>query len=113
MDKELKKYLLEQCRKWMLPEELNALRRTTLTKYGEEITRKIALKEKEMELLYGYKDRKTNKLVSLGKEELENKIAHRLLKDHESELINNCPRCGSLARTPNAKQCRFCNYDWH
>ena len=26
---------------------------------------------------------------------------------------NNCPKCGKLARTPKAKQCRYCFYNWH
>ncbi len=113
MEKELKKYLIEQCRKWMLPEELKALRRSTLTEFGQESTNKIASRNIKMELIYGFNDDKTNELVSLGKDELENQIAIRLLKDHEQELINNCPSCGALARTPFAKQCRFCRHDWH
>ena len=28
-------------------------------------------------------------------------------------FLNNCPKCDKLARTPMAKQCRFCTHDWH
>ena len=28
-------------------------------------------------------------------------------------LINSCLRCGQLARTPLARQCRCCGYSWH
>jgi uncharacterized C2H2 Zn-finger protein len=27
--------------------------------------------------------------------------------------VNRCPRCGEVAKTPKAKQCRFCKHDWH
>lgn len=113
MTEELKKYLLEQCRDWMLPEEIRALRRIGLTEHGEQNTREIALKEFKMEKTYGFSDVNTNKLVELGEERLKLKIAERLLKDSRDKIINNCPKCGLLARTPKAKLCRYCGHDWH
>ena len=42
------------------------------------------------------------------------RTATRILAEHaESIYFNNCPVCGKLARTPVAKQCRFCFYNWH
>jgi hypothetical protein len=32
--------------------------------------------------------------------------------DHGIDIINTCPQCGQLARTPLAKQCRHCGHDW-
>lgn len=41
-------------------------------------------------------------------------IADKLYAEHGGEsLFNNCPRCQLLARTPLAKQCRYCGHDWH
>jgi hypothetical protein len=38
----------------------------------------------------------------------------RILKEHQGEIVLNCcPRCNALARTPRARQCRFCGHDWH
>jgi hypothetical protein len=113
MTAELQKYLLEQCRDWMLPEEIRALTRFGLTTYGEEGTRKVALAEPKMEAMYGFADEKTNQLVEMGKEKMQIRIAERLLKDSADTIINNCPQCGKLARTPRAKQCRHCKHDWH
>ena len=113
MTDELKKYLLEQCRAWMLNEEIVALRRTGLTEHGEKVSRRSALYDFTMEKLYGFGNDKVNELVALGEVEMKNKIAQRLLADHGHELINNCPKCGGLARTPHARQCRHCGYDWH
>ena len=113
MTAELKKYLLDYCRGWMLPEELNALRRLSLTEKGKLTTERIASENPKMELLYGFQDEKTNLLVALGKKALETHIAQRILRYHKEKVINDCPQCGKLARTPKAKQCRYCQHDWH
>jgi len=39
-------------------------------------------------------------------------VRDRVLKEHP-ELINRCPRCKRVARTPRARQCRWCFQDWH
>jgi hypothetical protein len=37
-----------------------------------------------------------------------------ILDEHRAEVrFNYCCRCGGLARTPKARQCRFCRHDWH
>ena len=113
MTDELKKYLLEHCRAWMSATEVVALRRIELTEHGEEVAKKSALSEFKMEKIYQFGDEKVNELVKLGREKMEMAIAKRLLKEHGGELINNCPKCGRLARTPYAKQCRHCGHDWH
>jgi ribosomal protein L40E len=113
MNEELKKYLLEQCRDWMAPEEIKALNRIGFTENGEEVTRRGELVEFKMEAMYGFADDKTSELVAMGRKRMEIEIAMRLLNRSIDEVINNCPKCGRLARTPRAKQCRQCGYDWH
>jgi len=52
-------------------------------------------------------------LIKNGAEEFYKKTANRIVNDNgEIELFNNCPNCGKLARTPKAKQCRFCENKW-
>ena len=111
MESELKKYLLEQCRDWMLDDEKVVLRRLSLTEYGEITTRKSALTQHKMELLYKFKDDNVNEMVSFGKTRAEENIAKRILKDNPY-ILNNCKRCGKLARTPKARQCRHCGHKW-
>ena len=49
-----------------------------------------------------------------GMQSFRARTAARILADHQKELLlNYCPRCHELARTPTAKQCRFCGLDWH
>lgn len=54
------------------------------------------------------------KLLENGYKEFIKKTATRIYNEHKNELkLNLCPKCGKIARTPKAKQCRFCAYDWH
>jgi len=57
-------------------------------------------------------DQNILKLLENGIDEFERKVAERI--DCLNSLdYNNCSKCGKLARTPKAKQCRFCQFDWH
>ena len=54
------------------------------------------------------------KLTECGLEEFELRTAERIMQLHGSKIhLNYCPACGKIAKTPKAKQCRFCFYDWH
>jgi ribosomal protein L40E len=56
-------------------------------------------------------------VLSLTNDGWEAFLAHtaeRIFDQHRYEvLFNHCCRCGALARTPRAKQCRSCGNDWH
>ena len=53
-------------------------------------------------------------LASAGIQEFLENTAQRILKAHGGEIVlNHCPKCGALAKTPKARQCRFCRHDWH
>ena len=53
-------------------------------------------------------------LAAHGHEAFVLHTAARILQDCGTEVqFNLCPRCGELARTPTAKQCPRCHYDWH
>lgn len=52
-------------------------------------------------------------LLKNGYEEFETNVASRIMAETpEKVFLNNCPKCNKLARTPNAKQCRNCEYSW-
>jgi hypothetical protein len=62
----------------------------------------------------GTHDRDALQLLENGFPEFKRRIAERILVEHSNEVvINLCPQCGRLARTPLAKQCRHCRYNWH
>jgi len=53
-------------------------------------------------------------LASDGIEVFTVRTAQRILDKHSDEIVfNYCPRCGALAKTPKARQCRVCHHDWH
>lgn len=52
-------------------------------------------------------------LLAEGKAGLGRAIEQRLRSELGNELvINRCPKCGALARTPKARQCRQCPHTW-
>lgn len=59
-------------------------------------------------------DEQTLRLLKNGIDHFRLKTAERILEENLAKIyFNNCPKCEELARTPKAKQCRFCGYDWH
>lgn len=53
-------------------------------------------------------------LIRDGREVFMERTAAKILSEHRNDIfLNYCPRCGALAKTPNARQCRFCRHDWH
>jgi hypothetical protein len=60
------------------------------------------------------KDPEVLQLASDGIDAFMLRTARRILDDHGKEILfNRCPQCGALAKTPKARQCRFCRHDWH
>ncbi len=53
-------------------------------------------------------------LLEHGYEVFEQNVVTRIMAETpEKVFLNNCPKCHKLARTPHAKQCRYCGYNWH
>lgn len=49
-----------------------------------------------------------------GMESFLQRTSERIMAAHADEIhVNRCPRCGEVAKTPKARQCRFCRLDWH
>lgn len=45
--------------------------------------------------------------------EFELEVVNRIMAETpEKVFFNNCPKCNKLARTPTAKQCRYCGHSW-
>ncbi len=53
-------------------------------------------------------------MIADGHEAFKHRVVKRIFTEHRQELnLNCCPKCGKITRTPLAKQCRFCFYNWH
>jgi ribosomal protein L40E len=58
-------------------------------------------------------DREVLRLTSGGLDAFLQRRAKRIQADDRDKIVlNDCPRCGALARTPQALQCRRCGRDW-
>jgi len=59
------------------------------------------------------KDEHVLKLLSNGYEHFKVTTVIRIHKERKNEIkLNLCPNCNKIARTPVAKQCRFCGNSW-
>jgi hypothetical protein len=49
-----------------------------------------------------------------GESEFQRRACAKLLASHAKEVIVNCcPSCSRIVRTPRARQCLWCGHDWH
>lgn len=53
-------------------------------------------------------------LLKDGVESYRWRTAQRILREHGDEVfVNRCGRCDRIVRTPKARQCFWCGFDWH
>lgn len=59
-------------------------------------------------------DPRIDEVLDLGFEVFSRNVADRVLREQRAQLIlNRCPKCNRIVRTPKAKQCMWCYHDWH
>jgi hypothetical protein len=52
--------------------------------------------------------------LAAGPDAFRRGVVRRILNERPQELIiNRCPQCKRVVRTPQARQCFWCNHDWH
>ena len=113
IDQETANYIIAHFSDLMNPDEKLALRhQRSLIKFdGDDFVRR-----KNLYYKYGWlsDDPEVLKLLNDGPDQFMINCAIRILRDSPGKVfLNLCPVCKKLARTPNAKQCRFCGNDWH
>ncbi|ACU60944.1 hypothetical protein [Chitinophaga pinensis] len=107
---EIRDYIYYYCEKFMTSDE--AMAKQTMM-YSLK-TNSPAMRARMLEQKWISDDPKILSMIADGHEALKERIVDRIWKDHQFELeLNFCPACKRIARTPTAKQCRFCSHDWH
>jgi len=105
----LQRYVISNCRDLMTREELEALYVSNLEAKAD------ASSSRGVKYWFEGKLRELrdieNELIGLDQNELEQRILDRVLRENP-EVINRCPSCRKVARTPSAKQCPWCFCDW-
>jgi hypothetical protein len=111
MEKELIDYIITYYSRFLSIKE-STIQRHHLATVTSENADSPRLKEMIIRQ-WGTKDSETLKLLDNGYEEFKRVTAEKIIKNHKEEvIINNCPKCSRLARTPFAKQCRHCGFNW-
>ena len=105
---ELENYIYEYCSKFRTVNEALAAKTLIYNPYSESMRAMMAK--------HGWlsDDPVVLQMIADGYEAFKGRTVRRIWADHRHELsLNLCPVCGKIARTPFARQCRFCGYDWH
>lgn len=110
MDQEKIHYILTYFSNLMSHDEKLALKHNMyMSKSSDNITLRNMMAEKG----WINNDPETLNLLKYGYEEFERNVVKRILTETPDQVFfNNCPQCGKLARTPQAKQCRYCAFSW-
>lgn len=59
-------------------------------------------------------DPELKELLKSGNPEFMRSVVKRMLEEHGEEIVvNRCPQCGCVVKTPTARQCLWCNHTWH
>jgi hypothetical protein len=58
-------------------------------------------------------DPEVDSALSEGSDAFRRSVCRRILSDRGDEIINRCPQCRRVVRTPRARQCFWCGHDWH
>jgi hypothetical protein len=49
-----------------------------------------------------------------GPQSFRRRVCERLLSESGAEVfVNRCPTCARVVRSPQARQCFWCGFDWH
>ena len=71
-------------------------------------------RDAEIRFEFGSTDPSVFGALAEGKRRFMEQAAARVLARNGAAIfVNRCPACGKIVRTPLAKQCRWCRYDWH
>jgi hypothetical protein len=114
METELADYIFNYCYKFYNDKERKAIAHHLWTVKYTPFKDKEIPSVKQIEKKLKSEDPEVLQLLKDGYPSFIMNTAERIYKDHKNELEQNlCPKCNKIARTPEAKQCRFCGHDWH
>jgi predicted RNase H-like HicB family nuclease len=54
-----------------------------------------------------------DRALSAGWEAFRETVIQRIVSEWGESIINRCPRCSRIVKTPKARQCLWCGHDWH
>ncbi len=114
MEKETAEYIINYFSELLTTEERFAIRHTHHSIKEEDSLDNPRIRNIYLKHGWITEDQKVLQLLLNGYDNFQIQTAKRILEQNPDKVFfNNCPQCGKLARTPLAKQCRFCGHNWH
>ncbi|AZB11536.1 hypothetical protein EG344_23255 [Chryseobacterium sp. G0162] len=111
MDKDIKNYIITYFKNLMTEDEKLAL---SYHMYTYKTSDSHEMRRKMIEKGSVSSDPEIAVFLKNGYDEFELNVAQRIVAESSEKIFfNTCPQCSRLARTPYAKQCRYCGYSWH
>jgi len=71
-----------------------------------------ALKRELLQNFCSDDDPEVIEAISKGSNKFKESVRDRILREYP-EAVSRCPSCSKVLRTPRAKQCMWCGFDWH
>ena len=93
-----------------------------LTQFERKVWGRFLVRQKaqaygnpDLEQFWGYApDQHIDAVLAVGSEEFLRRVTERVMREEgERVVLNRCPQCKRIVRTPSAKQCCWCYADWH
>jgi hypothetical protein len=118
MDKEFIFYIVEYFSHLLSDDEQHAIRYAYFIINNEEGDEESEVVTVTNNILRRHRLIQSNQTVldyiRTGLDSFNTGIANHLMEEYKDRIfLNLCPQCRKLARTPYARQCRHCGYDWH
>ncbi len=111
IEPEIADYIFQYCTQYRTENESKAFTYYVFTEKSKDSPR--------MKAFYSSKgllspDPEVKALLADGFTAYKHRMIKRIYLEHRQEIaFNRCPKCDRVARTPQARQCRFCGHDWH
>lgn len=111
---DVREYVTLHCKRFMTEFELQCYRiggrMVKASSFPDE-----EIREKARQWWDQYDESAVKSALENGFDAFKSQLIERLVCDAKAGRIrvNRCPKCKRIARTPLAKQCRWCHYDWH
>jgi hypothetical protein len=72
------------------------------------------MREERLTRFCGPPDPAVDRALEDGHWAFLDQVRARVLAEAEAQVvINRCPMCSRIVRTPKARQCMWCHHDWH
>lgn len=114
MDLSTAKYMVHYFPSILTENEGQALRHSMFSSKLDAYGRTEARVEQYRKLNWLSDNPEVLNLLKDGIDALILNAATRAIKTEPAQVfLNNCPKCGLLAFTPAARQCKYCGHDWH